>query len=101
MSYRRRRTPFHAIPEQLSLPLDYSRSESGVLSQNPSRSIGKRARRRRGRLATSLATLEQRGIAHGLASSENDNIAQNNRQRQRFSLTTSLSTLITEENADR
>ena len=91
------KSPF--VAAQLSLPLDYSQSERDDPSRNPGLSKGKRARRRRGRFATNLAILEQRGI--GQASYTSANVNENKCQRQRFSLTPMLSTLITEANANR
>ena len=87
--------------EQLELPLDYSQSERAVPSRNPERWIGIRARRRQARLATSPTMPAPIDIALVSSSLENDNIGENNRQRQRFSLTPTLSTLITKANGKR
>jgi hypothetical protein len=89
----------HAIPEQLSLPLDYSLSERAFPFQNHGRSIGKRAQQRLARLATSPTKLAQHAIV--LVSSENNSANDFIRQRQRFTLTPTLSTLITNVNGNR
>lgn len=89
---RRRRRRCLPFAGQLSLPLDYSRSEPAVRVRSLSRSTEKRAPRPRGRFATSSTKLEQRGIEQ--ASYQKDNVAKLIGQGQTFLLTPALSDIM-------
>ena len=99
MSFRLQRTRSLATPGQLELPLDCSRSEPAVLSRNPAPSKERRSRRRQARLAPNPTIHAQRGSVPASTSWEGD--TKERRSRQRFVLTPTLSTLITEVNGKR
>ena len=92
MSRRYQRKRFLAPQAQLSLPLDYSQSERAGRLRNPSRSNGKRARRRLARFATSPTIPAQPDIVP--VSSKKDNIVKILCQRHPFRLTSSISSII-------
>ena len=92
MSRRYQRKRSLAPPAQLELPLDYSQSERAARPRNPSRSNGKRARRRLARFATSPAIHAQPDIVP--VSSKKDNIVKILCQRHPFWLTSSISSII-------
>ena len=96
---RRRRTRSLPIPEQLSLPLVWTESAYAAPSQSPEPSKAKRQPALQGPLAKRQAKRAQRVIARVPYESTNAN--ENNCQRQRFSLTPAILTLITEANENR
>jgi hypothetical protein len=96
MSFRHRRTRRLVSPEQLELPLDYSRSERGALSRNPLLLKGKRLRPSQDHLAIGLAMLGQRDTV--LATCSPYKRGKYFRQHQRFLLTSLISTVITNVN---
>jgi hypothetical protein len=79
------------------LPLDYSQSERDALSQSRAPLKGKRSRRWQDRLATIPTIPAQLGIAQASCASDSNKF----RQRQRFVLTPTLSTLINDVNGKR
>src|SRR5580704_15779966 len=93
--YQRKRS----LPPQakLSSPPDYSQSESDALSRNHAPLKGRRARRWQDRLATSPAIPAQHGIVQASYQPDSNKF----RQRQRFLLTPTLSTLISNVNGKR
>lgn len=97
MTYRYRRKQSLAPPGQLELPLDYSRSELDALFRNLLPSKARRSRRWQDRLGTYPAIPGPLGIAQVSCGSD----SQNNRVRQRFLLTPTLSTLISNVNGKR
>jgi hypothetical protein len=97
MSRRHQRKQFLAPQAQLSLPLDYSQSERDALSQNRARLKGRRAQRWQDRLAKAPTIPARRGIVQASCSPDSNKV----RQRQRFLLTPTLSTLINNVNGNR
>jgi hypothetical protein len=91
-SCRRQRSRSRETPGQLSLPLDYSRSEPASPPRNPSQWNGKRAQRRLARFATSPTIPAQPDIVP--VSSKKDNIVKILCQRHPFRLTSSISSII-------
>src|ERR1700730_7592521 len=97
MSRRYRRNRFLAPQAQLSLPLDYSQSERDAPSRNRAPLKGRRARRWQDRLATSPTIPARRGTVQASYQPDSNKF----RQRQRFLLTPTLSTLINNVNGNR
>ena len=89
----------HLIPVQLALPLDYSASARGGLPQNPEPSKRPRSRLLQARLEANLAMLGRLDTVPGSFPECND--LKYFGQGQRFILTSSLSSLITEVNGKR
>src|SRR5688500_15049403 len=90
---------FRHSPEQLSLPLDYSKSARVVPFRNPARSKAKRKPWPQARLATSPAMPAPPDSV--LASSSLDREVNSFRQPQRFVLTSVISMLISDVNGNR
>ncbi len=97
MSFGLQRKRSLAFQGQLALPLDYSRSEPAAPSHSPAPSKGSRRLRRQARLAPNPASHGPLGSAP--VSSEGD--TKERRPRQRFVLTPTVSTLITQVNGKR
>src|ERR1700730_5040910 len=97
MPFRYRRKRFLPPQAQLSLPLDYSQSERDALSRNRAQLKGRRARRWQDRLATMPTIPSQRDIVQASCPPDSNKL----RQRQRFLLTPTLSTLISNVNGKR
>ena len=96
---RPRRTRSLSPPGQLSLPLELPVSAHAAPSRNPVLSIATRQRRRPipvGPNPASLGPLDSVPV-----SCDGDSATDKKRQRQRFLLTSMLSTLITEANGKR
>src|SRR5436305_1986723 len=94
---RRRRRRSRASPEQLELPLDYSRSDSAFLSRNPELWKARRRRRWQERPGRYPAMPELPDIAPVSFLTHNEK----KRRGQRFPLTPTLSTLIVNVNGHR
>jgi hypothetical protein len=90
---------YHPPQVQLALPLDYSASVHGARLQSPAPSKRPRSRLLQARLAANLAMLGRLDTVPGSFLETSD--VGYFRQGQRFSLTPSLSTLITEVNGNR
>src|SRR5438105_4632661 len=90
---RRSRAP----QAQLSLQLDYSQSERDALSRNRAPLKGRRARPWQDRLATSPTIPARHGIVQASCEPDSNKF----RKRQRFLLTPTLSTLISNVNGKR
>ena len=86
-------------PRQLELPLDYSRSDADALSRNLGRSKATRARRPQASLATIPAKRVRPYTVQASTSSLIHNLNEQIRQGQRFSLTSHVSSIITNVNA--
>src|ERR1700730_15813640 len=97
MSRRYQRKRFLSPQAQLALPLDYSRSERDALSRNPAPLKGRRARRWQDRLAKTLTIPARRDIVQASCPPDSNKV----RRRQRFLLTPTLSTLISNVNGKR
>src|ERR1700730_3113696 len=97
MSRRYQRKRFLPSQAQLSLPLDYSQSERDALSRNRVPLKGRRVRHWQDRLATNPAIPARRGIVQASWPTDSNKV----RQRQRFLLTPTLSTLIGNVNGKR
>ncbi len=97
MRFHHRQRRHLAPPEQLELPLDYSRSASAVPLQSPVSLNFRRSRRWQDRPATIPTTPSRLDIVPVSCNPD----TKNNHQRQRFSLTPTLSTLINEVNGKR
>ena len=91
-----KRRPF---PTQLALPLGYSELAPGGLPQNPEPSKRPRSRFLQARLEANLAMLARLDTVPGSFVENSD--VKHFRQGQRFKLTPSLSSLITEVNGKR
>src|SRR5665213_3507238 len=89
----------HLPPTQLSLPLDYSASAHGSQTQSREPSKRRRSRLLQARLEASLAMLARLDTVPGSFPEYDDQ--KYFRQGQRFTLTPSLSSLITEVNGKR
>ena len=89
----------HLPPAQLALPLDYSASARGVLPQSPEPSRRRHSRLLQARLEASLAMLGRLDTVPGSLDQTSD--LKYFRQGQRFTLTSLLSSLITEVNGNR
>jgi hypothetical protein len=90
MSRRYQRKRFPSPQAQLSLPLDYSQSESDALSRNHAPLKRKRWRRWQDALATSPTIPVRHGIVQASCPLDTNKF----RQRQQFLLTPTLSTII-------
>ena len=97
MSRRHQRKQSLASQARLSLPLDYSQSERDALSRNRAQLKWRRARRWQDRLAKSPTIPARHGIVQASCSPDSNKV----RQRQRFLLTPTLSTLISNVNGKR
>jgi hypothetical protein len=97
MSRRYQRKRFPSPQAQLSLPLDYSQSESDALSRNHAPLKRKRWRRWQDALATSPTIPVRHGIVQASCPLDTNKF----RQRQQFLLTPTLSTLINNVNGNR
>jgi hypothetical protein len=89
----------HLFPVQLALPLGYSESAPAALPQSLSPSKRRRSRFLQARLEASLAMLARLDTVPGSFPEYDDQ--EYFRQGQRFTLTPSLSSLITEVNGKR
>ncbi len=97
MRFHRQQRQRLALLGQLELPLDYSQSERAGPLQNRVSLSFRRSRRWQDRPATTLAMPALLGTVP--VTCERD--TKNNRRRQRFSLTPTLSTIINEVNGNR
>ena len=89
----------HLFPVQIALPLDYSASGPGAPPQSLAPSKRRRSRFLQARLEANLAMLARLDTVPG--SFEENSDVKYFRQGQRFKLTPSLSSLITEVNGKR